>query len=782
MNRWARVLVGCLFGVVCVAVVTGIVFGLREVAPVLGLGVLYLFAVLPVAVLFGLGYAVAVSVLSMLAFNWFFLPLRRTRCRSGTPENWVALAVYLLTAVVVSELAARGAEARRGRTSSENARQACSLGRRRPSCRQRTSRASSATDRRRCGPGARSGQRPDRARLSPPAGPGRSRRWSSRPGSRRVGRLFLPVGRLRPIRTPKARLLPALASLLAGASDRERLRGKALEAETFRRSDATKTAILRSVSHDLRSPLTAIRAAAEGLQSGALELTELDRKELLETIRIETRRLDRLVANLLDLSLLEAGGTRPEQALWTLDDLVGRSLEMIGSASDRVHVSLPPSPLVVQVDAAQIERVLVNVLENAIKFSAEDEPVQLDAELREREVVVRVTDTGPGIPAGDAERIFEPFSRGRSGGSGLGLAIVRGFTEVNGGRVWVEPRAHGTTIATLPAGRSRARVHSMKAARILVVDDEPHILRALQTSLRGAGYDVETAAAAEAALARAAARPPDAVILDLVLPDGTGTEVARRLREWTSVPILVLSVVGEDAEKIAALDAGADDYVTKPFSIDELLARLRAALRRSGPGGEPVVEIGELSIDLEKRTVTAAGKPVSLTRTEYELLRVLAQSPGKLFTHPVLLREVWGPAYARESHYLHVYVSQLRRKIEPDPARPRYLLTEPGAGYRLVDPLQHLVRDARENDARLEQEQSLQVERALVVEEAVGAAHDELRHDDVDHGRGVGGAPPQVGEQRIAEIAVRRLDDLERDVEREPLPAEFQILRISLLG
>jgi two-component system KDP operon response regulator KdpE len=226
----------------------------------------------------------------------------------------------------------------------------------------------------------------------------------------------------------------------------------------------------------------------------------------------------------------------------------------------------------------------------------------------------------------------------------------------------------------------------MNARRVLVVDDEPQILRALQTSLRAAGYEVDSASDAASALAAAAARPPDAVILDLVLPDGSGTDVARRLREWTSAPILILSVVGEDGEKVAALDAGADDYVTKPFSIEELLARLRAALRRSGPAAGPVVEVGELAIDLEKRAVSFAGRTVMLTKTEYELLRVLAENAGKLLTHPALLREVWGPAYARESHYLHVYVSQLRRKLEPDPTRPRYLLTEPGAGYRLVDP------------------------------------------------------------------------------------------------
>ena len=225
------------------------------------------------------------------------------------------------------------------------------------------------------------------------------------------------------------------------------------------------------------------------------------------------------------------------------------------------------------------------------------------------------------------------------------------------------------------------------SARVLVVDDEPQILRALQTNLRGAGYDVETAATAEAALSAAAMKPPDAVILDLVLPDGRGTDVARELRRWSSAPILILSVVGEEAEKVAALDAGADDYVEKPFGIDELLARLRALMRRVSSAGEPVLELGDLVIDLDKRAVTVGGRPVSLTPHEFELLRVLAQNEGKLMTHPAILREVWGPAYGDESHYLHVYVSQLRRKIEPDPARPRYLLTEPGAGYRLVNPV-----------------------------------------------------------------------------------------------
>jgi two-component system KDP operon response regulator KdpE len=222
--------------------------------------------------------------------------------------------------------------------------------------------------------------------------------------------------------------------------------------------------------------------------------------------------------------------------------------------------------------------------------------------------------------------------------------------------------------------------------RILVVDDEQQILRALRTSLRAAGYEVETADTAQGAIAAAAMRPPEAVILDLVLPDGSGTDVCRELRTWSTSPVIVLSAVGDEREKVAALDAGADDYVTKPVGIDELLARLRAVLRRATPSGEPVIAVGELEIDLEKREVRVNGKPVHLTPHQFDLLRLFARNEGKLLTHRMILQEVWGPGYDGASNLLHVNVSQLRRKIEPDPARPRYLLTEPGAGYRLVDP------------------------------------------------------------------------------------------------
>jgi two-component system, OmpR family, KDP operon response regulator KdpE len=224
---------------------------------------------------------------------------------------------------------------------------------------------------------------------------------------------------------------------------------------------------------------------------------------------------------------------------------------------------------------------------------------------------------------------------------------------------------------------------STDGQRVLVVDDEPQIVRALKVILRGAGYATQQAETKQEALDAVAVRPPDAMVLDLILPDGSGVEVCEEIRRWSGMPIIVLSAVGDEREKVRALDAGADDYITKPFGTDELLARLRAALRRIGDESEPRVLIGDLEIDLEARQVSSDGELVHLTPIEFDLLRVLARHRGKLVTHRQLLREIWGPGFETETHYLRVHVAHIRGKIEPEPSRPRYLLTEPGVGYRL---------------------------------------------------------------------------------------------------
>jgi len=312
-------------------------------------GVLYVVAVVAVAVVCGLAYAIPVSVASMLTFNFLFLPPVHTFALSDS-ANWVALAAYIAVAVVVSELATR---------------------------------------------------------------------------SRRLAR-------------------------------------EAVEAETLRQSDAVKTAVLRAVSHDLRSPLTAIRTASEGLDNPAFELRAAEREELFETIRIEVRRLERLVDNLLDLSRLEAGPAVRRPELWTVDSLFARALDQLGADADRVEVTMGSDLAPVRVDAAHIERVLVNLLENALKFSSPTDPVEVSADSESGRIVVRVRDQGPGVAVSDRDRIFDAFERGSGAGrgSGLGLAIARGFAEANGGRVWVEPpgsaRGGSTFVLSLPAVVERA--------------------------------------------------------------------------------------------------------------------------------------------------------------------------------------------------------------------------------------------------------------------------------------------------------------------------------------
>jgi len=222
--------------------------------------------------------------------------------------------------------------------------------------------------------------------------------------------------------------------------------------------------------------------------------------------------------------------------------------------------------------------------------------------------------------------------------------------------------------------------------RVLVVDDEPQILRALGTNLRARGYDTDLVGSGEEALANAAAHVPDVVILDIGLPGIDGIEVVKRLRSWSGVPIIILSVREGELDKVAALDAGADDYVTKPFGMDELLARLRAAVRRAAPAvDDAVMTTADFSIDLAAKRVVRGEAEVHLTPTEWGLIEILVRNEGKLVSQRQLLQDVWGPAYEKETNYLRVYLAGLRRKLEPDPSRPRYFITEPGMGYRFVN-------------------------------------------------------------------------------------------------
>jgi len=446
--------VGVLASTGAVGLVTATIAVLDQWVPVLSLGALYVFAVLFVAVLLGLAYAIPVAVASMLAFNWLFLePTHTFHLRDG--ENWLVLALYLVVAVVASELAARAR--REAREAQQREREAALL-------------AEAAASLLGGGPVA---DELDAIATRTAGVLGASHAWialgadtapvaasvtySLEAGGRALGTISMPSPGPADERVAR-RLLPGLASLLAIALDREELEQSALEAETLRRSDAIKTTLLRAVSHDLRSPLTAIAAAAGALEHPGLELDEHDRAELVETIVTESQRLERMVADLLDLSRLQTGAVSPMRELWSVDELVGAALEELhddGATRVDVPAELPP----VEVDAAQTRRVLVNLLENAHRHARSAAGVRVSAApLREDAVVIRVEDDGPGIAGADSEAVFEPFWRGAGDGgrSGLGLAIARGFAVANGGSLRAEPRQEGASLVlTLPVAPAR---------------------------------------------------------------------------------------------------------------------------------------------------------------------------------------------------------------------------------------------------------------------------------------------------------------------------------------
>src|SRR4249919_2464168 len=441
-TRWW--LIGLVVSTGLVAAVTGVISLLQSHVPVLSLAVLYLFAVLPVAVVWGFPLAIAVSVASMLAFNFFFLPPTHTFTLQDS-RNWFALGVFVATSVVVSELAARSR--RRATEAALLAEIAGSL----------LERGEVSGELDRIAAEAALALRVERVQIALGEDPFPASEADSDAllaGGRRVGTITLEGPRPGNA-AARRRLLPALSSLLGVAIDRERLAREALEAEALRRSDAMKTAVLRAVSHDLRSPLMAILTAGGALARDDLELDSDDEKELVTTIVHEGRRLARLVDNLLDLSRLEAGALRPEPDVWAVDDLVVQALRELGESGRRIEVELPEESIAVRLDAAQIERVLVNLLENALKYSPEAEPVRVQVTHTRTRALIRVVDRGSGISSGDRERIFEPFQQGTGGGqgAGLGLAIARGFAEANGARVWVEsrPGQGATFVLELPA-------------------------------------------------------------------------------------------------------------------------------------------------------------------------------------------------------------------------------------------------------------------------------------------------------------------------------------------
>ncbi len=491
-------------------------------------------------------------------------------------------------------------------------------------------------------------------------------------------------------------VLEALLTGLATAIDRVRLEDKAREAEVAAEVDRTRTGFLTAVTHNLRTPLASIRAASSTLLAPDTRLDDGDRRELLDTIYTESDRLERQVAKILAVSRIRGGGLEPERSSVDLVEsaqVALRRLRPLGSGH-ALALDIAPDVPDLFLDPAMVDQVLLNLLENALAYAPSGSPIEITGRRSGDVVEMRVVDHGPGIDPADRERIFGEFVRasGRpeTEGTGLGLAIVRAVVELHGGRVRVEDTPGGRCHLRGRVARCAPAAGRMSVATVLLVEDDNALRRALRMSFRGRDFDVLEVATGEAALNVLAEQQPDAIVLDLGLPGIDGFETLRRLRTYSQAPVIVLTARDNQRDKVEALDAGADDYVTKPFDPEELLARVRAALRRVAPAqtGPSLLRFKGLEVDLESRAVRRDGDPVHLTKTELELLEQLVRHPGKLLTHQFLLREVWGPGYGSESNYLRVYVRQLRRKLGDDAAQPRFILTESGIGYRWIAELE----------------------------------------------------------------------------------------------
>jgi two-component system sensor histidine kinase KdpD len=451
----AGLLLGLLASAAAVAAVSGIVYVLKPHVPVLSLGALYVLAVLPVAIVWGTALAAVVSVASMLAFNWFFLPPYHS-FHLRESQNWLALGVYLAIAFAVGALAAR-ARARRDDAEQRRAESDALAEAALDLLRGRT--LDEELGRLAALMAGVLGLEHVRLALGEQTPEPGERALPVEAGLRCVATLFVDEDATVD-ESVRRRFLPSLAALLAVVVERSRLEGEALEAEALRRSDALKTALLRTVSHDLRSPLTAILASADALASPGLNLEPEERLGLAQTIRGEATRLDRVVEQLLDLSRLEAGAIEPHRELWPVDELVGQALAGLGAEAGRVRLEIGPETPPVEVDAAQIERVLANLLDNAIQYSPPGSHVLVRAEQGATELRLHVVDSGTGLPAEQREALFQPFSRGSAGrGSGLGLAIARGFADANGGRLWAQDDpAGGHLVLSLPLAARPAAV------------------------------------------------------------------------------------------------------------------------------------------------------------------------------------------------------------------------------------------------------------------------------------------------------------------------------------
>ena len=473
--------------------------------------------------------------------------------------------------------------------------------------------------------------------------------------------------------------------------------------------------LFSGISHELRSPLAAIKGFVSMLLDSQPYGNEERRQVFLNSINQSANQLGRWIDHMLEFLRLDAGIARLERRLLSLEPIIERTIQPLRLAKKdyEYEVTIPPNLPEIEVDPVRFEQVIRNLLDNAFKDSPPGSKITIHAEQQGNEVVVSVRDRGKGISPDVLPYLFDrayqisQLSSGQSFDVGLGLYLCREIVAAHGGRIWVESEVgRGTIISVaLPVNPvlSRSLITTNQTTALttpaeralwmpvngLIVEDDPPMLRLLELALQSEGYKTVAARRGEAALELAATQRFDFVLLDIQLPDLDGFQICRRLREFTRVPVIMVTGRAEERDRVRGLNVGADDYLVKPISQDELIARVRAVLRRTQVPNktdeQPTAQFGDLTLDFARRQVSLRGKDVALNPREYQLLQQLASKPGRVFTHNQLLSEVWGPEYREATQYLWVHISRLRRKLEDDTDEPRYIFTESGIGYRFCE-------------------------------------------------------------------------------------------------
>ena len=471
---------------------------------------------------------------------------------------------------------------------------------------------------------------------------------------------------------------------------------------------------LGMVSHELRTPLTTIKGSAVTLLTASSTLSPAEMGDFFRIIDEQADHMRSLISDLLDVTRIEAGSMSVTPEPTVVAALVNQAREVFlrGGARNSIEVDLPPDLPRIGADRQRMMQVLTNLLSNASKYSRDKSAIRVSASVEDVYVAISVSDEGRGVSAERLPHLFRVYSRIDSedlsrhlAGEGLGLAICKGIVEAHGGRIWAESEGPGlgtrftftvpavdeasngsaTGPDPLPADSGRA---PRGRARILAVDDEPQILRLVRNTLSDAGYTPIVTGDPDEALHLIEQEKPHLILLDMVLPGTDGIELMRRIPEITDAPVIFLAGHGGDEIVARAFEAGADDYMVKPFSPTELAARIEAVLRRRSASDrirarEPYV-LGDLTVNYAERRVTVAGRPVRLTATEYKLLFELSINAGRVLTHDQLLGRVWGRDYSGDSPLLRSFVKKLRGKLKDDANNPRYIFTEPRVGYRMA--------------------------------------------------------------------------------------------------